>query len=583
MYILQMADFHMDPTSDINVPQNKLQKLLPILQRMVPPNSDILCCLLGDFADKGNEGSFQIAAEVLTDFRDGLSSIWKGSCIEYEIVPGNHDLSCRSKWFPQKDLSAFNEFASNLLGHQISFNDNETVIESNHFGYHFLAVSTVISNETSFGSVDFNALKSCSTVPGSIIIAHHGAVSSDDTDGSAIRNGYRLHQFLEDRNCSAFLHGHTHGYKRYAVGNGCQVIGVGPMFKNEGIYDISNQCNIVKVTGGLVREIKTLTYQGDRDTWDVAQVYEKIEDNNYVDSDAYALYCRVLKDADENRLLPNLRIQIQTSFSAYEHSITENFALCKEDAIAWQSPVGSKYLEFTHGQQMNAKDLSWQEFVINSLRQNPTTKRAIIPLIDKERAFHASDDQYLVSFDVVQVGFASNAYKTLYITVYMRALEVRHFLPINLYEIYLIAKTIRESFTSVEELNVCLFAYRAEAKKNYGCFKKAYIDLLRESQICKLFAENDYMAIVTLLKQKSDMGDTVIDTSWLNRLKNATIDCCQAENKDRLVVQTNVVFEKLDALKERRECCSDYSITQEEENAFCVELERLIELFQENI
>ena len=583
MYILQLSDFHISTTVNVDALKSKIKRLLPIIGSQIPTSSQVVCCLLGDFSDKGNDRTFRIAEKILSEFQEGLSSVLGDSCIEYEIVPGNHDLCCCSEEPFHKDLSAFNEFASKLLGHQVNYDIDKPIIESNHFGYDFLAVSTVASAETSFGSINFDMLESCNTVPGSIVIAHHGAVSSDETDESAIRNGYRLHQFLENRSCSAFLHGHTHGYKRYAVGNGCQIIGVGPMFKNEGEYDISNQCNIVKITGGLVREIKTLIYHGDRDTWDVTQVYTKPEDNNYVDSDAYALYCRVLKDADESRLLPNLRIQIQSSFCAYEQSIVENFSLCRDDAIAWQSSAPNKYLECTHGQQMNTMDLTWQEFVVDALRQNPTTKRAIIPLIEREKAFHALDDQYLVSFDIVQVGFASNECKTLYITIYMRALEVRHFLPINLYETYLIAKTIKEYFPTVEELNICLFAYRAEAKKNYGCFKKAEIDILCESQLCQLLVERNYAAIIELLKAKSKMGDTVIDVGWLERLKNAAMFCYQGEDKNSLLKQVNTVLEKLHNLKQRRAQCSDYSITQEEESSYCLELEKLVTYFQDNL
>lgn len=583
MFILQIADFHMDPAADISVYKHKVQQLLSVLQKTIPPKSDILCCLLGDFSDKGNDGSFQVANEVLSELMVGLSTSWPESNVEYEIVPGNHDLCSCTKWSTKrKDLSAFNGFASTLLNREINYSSAKSIVESNHFSYHFISVCTVMSDETAFGSMDFAALESTFADPGTIVIAHHGVVSSDYSDSSSIRNGYRLHQFLEDKKRSAFLHGHTHGYKRYAVGNGCQVVGVGPMFKNEGKYDISNQCNLLKVTGGLVREIKTFTYQGDRDTWDSVQVYTKPEDNNYINSDAYALYCQVLKDAQDNQLLPNLRIQIQTSYTNYEKSITENFSTCEADAIAWQNPIPSEYLEFTHGQQMNSKESSWQDYIVRTLQQNPTTKRAIIPLIDKEKAFSVSDDQYLVSLDIIQVGFASDTCKNLYITVYMRALEIRHFLPINLYEIYLIAETIKNYFPSVDELNICIFAYRAEAKENYGCFKKSEIDVIRESKLSKLLTEKNYTTVIELLKQKCTMGETVIDGTWLSKLRNAVTDCCQADNKPALIAQIDSITEKLNTLKTHRARCSDYSITQEDENLYCTEIEHLIALFQEN-
>lgn len=578
MYILQISDLHISSKADIVAIKEKINKLLLILRELLPENSQVLCCLLGDFLDKGEDGAFQGASEVLEELKIGLSAL-ESIDVEYEIVPGNHDLCQKSPSSPQKDLSAFNEFATKVLNRTISFSDRASIVESNHFGYRFLAISTVVSNEIACGFIDYGLLNQAVMHPGSIIIAHHGVVSSDVSDVSAIRDGYRLHQFLEDNHCAAFLHGHTHGFKRYTVGNNCQIIGAGPMLKNEGTHDISNQCNLITISGGFVKEIKVLTYQGDREKWDVSSVYMRPEDNNYIDTDAYILYSRVLKDVEENELVPNLRIQIQNSFSAFEKSITDNFASFKDDAITWQSSKANEHLELTHGQQMNTKDLSWQEFVVNLLRKNPTTKRAIIPLIEKEKAFHSSDDQYLVSFDVVQVGFASDACKTLYITVYLRALEVRYFLPINLYEVYLIAKTLKESFSSIEEINVCLFAYRAEAKRNYGCLKKADIDLLRESHLCSLIFEKKYDEITALLEQKSRMGDTVIDMSWLSRLKNAIYDCCREEGRKELLGQIEVVWTKLEELKASRAHCSDYSLTQKEENSYCDALDRLIELF----
>ena len=563
---------------DIELIALKIKKLVSSIQKLIPQNSDLLCCLLGDFSDQGDACAYDHASAVLSYLQNELSHVCHDINIEYEIVPGNHDLCENVFSSSKKDLTEFNKFASNFLKRDISFSDQSSIVESEHFGYHFLAASTVTSGETSYGCIDYSLLGRCATQPGSILLAHHGVVSSDSSDVSAIRDGYRLHQFLEVNHCTAFLHGHTHGFKRYTEGDDCQIIGAGPFLKNESKYDISNQCNLINVSGGFVKDIKTLTYQGDREGWDVSLVYAKNEDNNYIDTDPYSLYCRVLKNADENKWISNLRMQIRTSFSSYEKSITDNFASIKDDAIAWQSTTGDEHLELTHGQQMDGRDVSWLDFLVKTLKENPTTKRAIIPLIDKEKVFHSSDDQYLVSFDLIQVGFSSNSCNTLYITVYLRALEVRYFLPINMYEVYLITKKLKDHFPTIEELSICLFSYRAEAKKNYGCLKKADIDILSESQICQLIFEKKYQNISALLEQKKLTGDTVIDMRWLTKVKNAFLYCYQGENKEEILMEIEFVNTKLAELKNKRRHCSNYSLTQTEENAYCDALSQLIEL-----
>lgn len=580
MYILQISDFHISTQSNIEAFSIKLKQLYSKIIELIPNQENVLCCMLGDFIEQGDKNSYAPAKTLLTPFITDLRKNFSNNNIEFEVVPGNHDLCFGDTQSGKKDLLAFNRFASELLGKTISFSDSTPFNKSHYFGYDVLSINSVLSGEINFGFIDQKALYEQNLNSYSIVLAHHGVVSSEDNDASAIRNGYMLHQFLEEKNCASFLHGHTHGFRRYTIGNDCQIIGVGPILKNVGEFDISNQCNLIKFTGGSVREVTSLIYQGDRTEWDVINVYTKIEDYNYVDNSASSLYRKVLLNAEENSLLPNLRLQIQSSYTDFEKDIVNNFSTYKDDATEWQSEVSVDKLEYTHGQQMNTTNITWYEFVTNLLRQNPTTKRAIIPLIDKEKAFLAKDDQYLVSLDVIQLGFSSNQYKTLYITVYFRALEVRHFLPINLYEIYIIAKKLKSEFPSIENVNICLFTYRAEAKQNYSCFKKTGLDLISESEICKLYSTNDYSTLISHLEEKRNSGDTVIDISWLQRLINATKQFCVSDIVDELIAQLYLIEEKLNILKEERIRCSDYSLTQSFENNYCNELDKLIELFK---
>jgi hypothetical protein len=277
--------------------------------------------------------------------------------------------------------------------------------------------------------IDFESISSSSITSNSILLTHHALISSDKNDHAAMRGGYDLIKILETNNVIALLHGHTHGCKRYSVGHDCQIIGVGPMFKQ--IDDISNQCNLIHIKGNYVKRILTLTYHDDRKIWDKVEIYEKNADNNYYGDSVGKIYDQVLHDAKANLLLPNLRIQIKQEYSKFENEIKQRFSACMEDAKAWQSSECPDNLEYTHGQLMNHGGIKWEQHIVDTLVKNPTSKRAVIPLIDKDMVYKGGDDR-LVSFDVVQFGFSDSDSKDLYITLYMRALEIKHFLPLNL-------------------------------------------------------------------------------------------------------------------------------------------------------
>lgn len=66
---------------------------------------------------------------------------------------------------------------------------------------------------------------------------------------------------------------------------------------------------------------------------------------------------------------------------------------------------------------------------------------------------------------------------------------------------------------------MCIFAFRAEALDNYGCYKKAKIDLVSESTLCLLLADGNIGELIALLNEKRLMGDTVIDMAWLQKLR----------------------------------------------------------------
>lgn len=573
MYILQISDLHIAQDTHIDTLKEKLNSLVTILKRYILEDCSIACCILGDIVEQGDANSYQWAEKLINDFLEKLQSHVKKDQLKLFMVPGNHDLCNNGN--DEKTLDCFNKFLESMHSLCSSYSDKQMVQECDFCGYHFISLSSVKSENYKYGELAYDQLIKCHAPTNTVMLVHHSLISSDNNDNAVIRNGYALQKFLEDRSIIALLHGHTHGYKRYTVGHDCQVIGVGPMFKSES--DISNQCNLINISGSKVNEITTFTYQADRKVWDCNQTYLREENNNYYGESIYALYEKILKDAESDSLLPNLRFQVKQTFDKFEQEIRFYFSSCLEDAVKWQSLSCPEFLDYTHGQLMCTKDTQWDEFAIKKLQENPTNKRTIIPLITKEASFQGGDNK-LVSFDVVQFGFTNDFMEDLYITVYMRALEVRHFLPINLCEIYLMDKKLKEELTTIKKVTVCFFVFRAEQKLNYGCYKKAKIDLLTESQLCRILSDKNFSEIKIMLLEKIRMGDTVVDEKWLKNLQSAFFEFYKEDNRENVFAKINESLKLLDVLKKARFRCSDYSRTQAEEKQFSDSLEELLTL-----
>lgn len=573
MYILQISDLHIAQNANVSTLREKLNSLVDILKKYISEDSSVACCILGDIVEQGDIYGYQRAEKLINEFLTELQCLVKNEQLKLFVVPGNHDL-CNNE-NAKKTLDRFNKFLESLHISCSSYSDQHMIQECDFCGYHFISLSSVKTENYKYGEFDYAQLVGCHAPTNTIMLVHHALISSDNDDNAVIRNGYALQKFLEDHSIIALLHGHTHGCKRYTVGNDCQVIGVGPMFKS--IPDISNQCNLINISGSKVNAITTFTYQGDRKVWDSNQTYLREENNNYYGDSIYALYEKILNDAESDLLLPNLRFQVKQTFEKFEQEIQSSFSYCLDDARKWQSLSRPDSLDYTHGELMCTNDTRWDEFAIKKLQENPTNKRTIIPLITKEASFQSGDNK-LVSFDVVQFGFTNDLMEDLYITVYMRALEVRHFLPINLCEIYLMAKKLKEGLPTIKKVTVCFFVFRAEQKLKYGCYRKAEIDLLSESRLCSILSDKNFSKIKRMLREKIEMGDTVVDEKWLKNLKNAFLEFYKEDNKEDVCRKIGESLDLLDNLKKARFHCSDYSRTQVEENRFSTALKELIEL-----
>ena len=574
MYILQLSDLHINDSVCEEEINRKLKELLIGIESSIKSDDYLVCCILGDIIDRGCCNSYEKALNILRNFISKLEKICSEDKFKCYIVPGNHDICCDSNNTLSIDL--FNDFVSNSkIFANKGFSDGNTVNEDDFGGYHFVCLSSVINNKTEYGEIDFLKLSKCNLCKNTIMLVHHSLVSSDDNDSASIRSGYELQTILEDNSVITLLHGHTHGFKRYTVGNDCQVIGVGPMFKV--VPDISNQCNLIHISGTKVSYVRTFLYQADRNTWDKTETYTRKCDNNYYGNSAYELYEKILDDVKADSYIFNLKVLIKQDYDLFHQEIKKKFTDFLDDAKKWQSTEIDDTLEYTHGNLMSTDYEKWYDFVVRKLQKNPTNKRTLIPLINKQDVY-SSDDEKLVSFDVVQFGFEDEAKTEFCVTIYMRALEVRYFLPINICEIYIMIAKIKEKIQSISNINICIFAFRAEQKLDYACYKKKRLDSITESKLCALLSEGNFNELGDMLREKQQSIDTVIDYNWIYNLKNAFKEFYKKDNSDDALDLINQIERNLKEIEETRLKSSYYNATESDECRLKENIGKLIDL-----
>ena len=74
MYILQISDLHLSTESNMAELLNKTNLLCNKIHELKSENnSQIVCCVLGDFVDKGDAKSFEKAKDILQVLKENLN------------------------------------------------------------------------------------------------------------------------------------------------------------------------------------------------------------------------------------------------------------------------------------------------------------------------------------------------------------------------------------------------------------------------------------------------------------------------------------------------------------------------------
>lgn len=176
----------------------------------------------------------------------------------------------------------------------------------------------------------------------------------------------------------------------------------------------------------------------------------------------------------------------------------------RKDAEAWQAEHRPTDLKFNHGEYLHRHGDAVGQ-IIGELRKKSTSNRACTTLISASD-IAASGDGVLPSFVALQAGFQQASQQVIYLTAYFRALEVGHFLPINLAELALIADRLAENFPTVGTAEITLFAFRAHLNSGFGVHRIAKLDTLAEVEVAELvntaITSGNWSSIVDLLTEK---------------------------------------------------------------------------------
>lgn len=575
MQLIQISDLHIRDNSNIDLIKNKIVRLFEALQKHLNHEDCTVICILGDIVDQGKSSNFALAEIVIKYIEDTFVK-YRPSFV---FTPGNHDLCACPHTHPLPpvcpDQKCTLSFFYDFMGKFDASPSTDSISIKHYDDIDLLIANSTYTGNCKYGVLDIAAIERIDLSKPTLVLTHHTLLSENNEDASAIRNAYKLLEQIEKKEILGVLHGHTHGYKDINIGEKCPVVGVGPFLKD--VPNVNNQANLVIVTASGIHKVINFYFRADLDRFESLSVFEN-HNSIYSGSIVDKTYKRIVMDTKLLGAIFNLNMIIETKYKDFNAEIEHVFPEQIEVARLWQdtSKVPDS-LYYNHGQYMKSKDISAITFVAKELHVKPTSSRAIIPLINFENVID-SGDKFLPSFDLVQFGFTSDERSNLVVTLYLRALEVNHFLKINLCEIYLMCKEISKEITTIREISINLHAFRAQFKEKFGCFKRAELDRISEADIAYSLWD-DIPKIIRLLQGKRDLYETVIENCGMRSLHNAI----ESQNyrkpiKEPILKSIDKIISTMKALEAERKKTSNYVLIESTEKELTADFNRIIHL-----
>ena len=552
MKIIQLSDLHIG--EKLGNSEQIVQELFNNACSMIKEGDEVAICICGDIVDKGSVGNIEAKYKNAERIMEVIKEKMRSLKCKYRImmVPGNHDIL--SKWWHSRKqhFEHFYKFASKVTDDKI-YNQfmRKNVLNIEFGGINWVLCNSAHHGNKDYGLVDIDSIKGIigkSKMP-TVLLMHHTLFSDSNEDASALRNGYQVMDVIKN-DTIAILHGHTHGFKNIKIGNRCLVVGVGPFLKN--VPEINKQLNLLEINSQSIRYIKNFFWRSDIQVSNT-ELYHRADNETYSGNELQSLITQVKLDVEDRACLHNVLIHYQASFTDMENQIMASFPNDLECAREWLSCVCPNTLYYNHGQTIASNES--MEYVKKILLENPTSRRAIITLLN-QKDIQNSKDGMLPSFGLVQFSFPTADRGELVISLYMRALEVSEFLAVNLCELFLMAKSLKEDNLSVSSVNISLFAHRVAAIKNFDAFRKAELDRINEDELTALLKTGDFKKIVDMLSEKRKSKETILHTEGIQLLKHC-VHNCGLDKHNSLYKKIENLENAVEYTKKQRELHSD--------------------------
>lgn len=569
MFILQISDLHIGIDIDLHEIKYKIDKIYIEVEKIIEKSELLIFCICGDITDEGKKDGYNNATIVI----DYLKEKFNEYNYKLEFIPGNHDIC-------EGNFEEFDKFISGYVGGMYSYTDKNVVVRK-YGDINLVLLNSSYHKDHKYGKIDLVQLTNeIKENENNFVIMHHTFISEYEDDQSAIRNAYKFIKVLDENKVCALLHGHTHGYSDISISNECKVIGVGPLFKK--IEDINNQFNIIEIKSGKVNKVYNMRYSSDLDGYSALEVFSRKRKNMFYGESVIDVYDEVVKATKAYGAIMNFNMNITIKLDEFNSQIENIFSDKIIIAEEWQEKIPPNTLYYNHGQYMFKGNMDAIEYVIKELKNKATSSRAIIPLINMEDVV-GSADNFLPSLDIIQFGFKEDNKKELYITLYLRALEVNNFLKINLSEVYVMCKKISEKIRGISILNITIFSFKAQYREKFSCFRKAEIDILDESELMISVMEKDINTIICLLENKHELSETVVHLNGVEKLERCIKNYNRRNKKvysDDICNSISDLKKNMDKLKELRESTSNYTEINQEERNVEVQFQQLIKEFK---
>lgn len=502
MKLFQISDLHLDNDFSISQYDNMLTEMVSIIKRESKDTGPICIVCCGDITNKGNKDFFHSKAIEVFDY---LKHKFHTLPVEFIFVPGNHDL-CDGNFIMFQNFIA--QYTLN-----IDFSQQDVVLyETEQIG--FLLINTSFHKQFQFGNVNLNQIKEQlnQTQKPIIVVMHHTLMSRYDDDRSGISNAYSFLDLIQNNNVIAIVHGHTHGYSNILVGQQCRVIGVGSLFSY--FKNCNNQFNVIDIGLNQINQVINYRYHSDLGHFRNEILYKNQQYNNFKSTLASKIYIQIREAVKYFGGISNLNLRIESDFNSFQRDMNCFFKHDIETAKLWLKETVPSTLYYNHGSYMIDKDIKGIDYIIDELKRNSTSNRAIIPLIRLADVLEHKFN-YLPGLNSIQFGFLNDEKTELICSVYLRSLEVNHFLRINLSEIYLLISRLHDEIRSIKSITINMYAFKAQYKEKFSCFRRALIDTSSPGEIANIIYSKNLVRLIELLEDKFQMQETVINTEGL--------------------------------------------------------------------